>query len=262
MKISNILTESITFWIPSESNYGVGDCEYCKNGINGYELDIGDEYYHFDERPRSVNELASHILSKDKEAQVLRHDIDWYSLHMKGQTDDRVITSFKEEIDKRKRKYRKYKKIAMKKAKDNLPNVGADECRMCDGKGERERELSDAPELNVSNSNAAVIMKMLGVEYDYSGGIDPEDIPAIKRRLIQLVNDPNGISSYTRDPSTSQSTKMVKTKDDSGITKIAPKKGATMIDMGLPKEQIQSYVDRILPILDYAQKKKVEVVWG
>ena len=136
------------------------------------------------------------------------------------------------------------------------------DCRACEGTGEYEQQLSDAPEMNVSNRNARVVMDILGLEFDYAGTIKLKQIPELKRRLIQFKNTDKATDAYTRDTTKSQDTRMVKTKGDDGVTKIEPRKGATMIDVGISPEQVQSYVDWLMLIFDYAQKKNAEISWG
>ena len=48
------------------------------------------------------------------------------------------------------------------------------DCDYCEGKGQRNEFVSDAPEMNVSNSNAFEIQKMLGLEPDYGGIIEKQ----------------------------------------------------------------------------------------
>jgi len=130
-------------------------------------------------------------------------------------------------------------------------------CGMCHGKGENEEWKSDAQELNVSNSNAMEIQRMLGLDPDYSGAIKKEDFPAFRRHLIKLKN--SDISNYTQAPSTEVG-KMRAYKDDNGQSRIG--KGATMHDIGRSHAQVERYIDSLLSLMDFAQKNDCDVVWG
>lgn len=128
-------------------------------------------------------------------------------------------------------------------------------CQYCDGKKTYTKSVASCPELNVANRNATVILDMLGIEADYAGWIDPKDIPDLRRRLIKLKN--GGSDQHTIAPSTSKSIRA----DTSGeIARITS--GPTMIDSGVPQEQIDLYVDKILEIMDWAQKNGTGVSWA
>ena len=269
MKIVDILTESIIFetvdfWIPSESKHGMGPCPFCKDGIDGYTLDIGDEYYYFDNKPETAREVAVEILSRNPTAVELKDDLRIYTQFMNDQTHEGNRKTIQDQIDVVNKKYRKIKKEAMTLARENLKNVGPDECRYCEGTGESEQQLSKAPSLNVANGNLGIILQLLGLKNDgdWGGEIAWKDADSIKRRMLMRVNNTDK-DNYTRSASNTQKDYgMQKTKDDDGLTKISRKKGATMIDFGIGEKQVQSYVDRLVELLDYATKNEVDISWG
>jgi hypothetical protein len=138
------------------------------------------------------------------------------------------------------------------------PYFNDEQCDICYGKGKREEWVSDAPELNVSNSNAFAIFDMLGMEGDYSGIWKNEQLPMIMKKLIRLKNgDPD---QHTQDPSTERG-KMRKSVDpDTGMTSIG--RGPTMHDMGRSRSQVEHYVDSLMAMIQYAQKHNAAIGWG
>jgi len=131
------------------------------------------------------------------------------------------------------------------------------ECGMCHGQGEIDDWKTDAQELNVANSNAMEIQRMLGLEPDYSGAIKKEDFPAFRRHLIKLKN--SDISGYTQEPTVDRG-KMRASTDDTGQARIG--RGPTMHDMGRSHAQVVRYIDSLLSLMDFAQKNDCDLVWG
>ena len=130
-------------------------------------------------------------------------------------------------------------------------------CDYCHGEGKIEEWKTSATELNVSNSNAMEIQRMLGLDADYSGVIKQKDFPLVKRKLIRLKN--GDISAHTELPNTSGG-QMKKYKDDRGVTAIG--RTATMHDAGRSHSQVERYIDTLLSLIDFAQKSNCDVVWG
>lgn len=141
-------------------------------------------------------------------------------------------------------------------------SYGKDEwdCDMCGGKGKREEWVSDAPELNVSNSNAFAIQQMLGIDDpDYAGHIDNKDLPDIIRRLIMLKNQ--GSEEYT-EPGSITGNKMQRYKDpETGLDRIG-RQGPMMYHMGRSSSQVERYIDKLLEIIKFAQQNNADLGWG
>lgn len=131
-------------------------------------------------------------------------------------------------------------------------------CERCEGKGKRNEFVSTAPGMNVSNSNAFEIQKMLGVEPDYSGIIENKDLPNFMRRLLQLKN--SDTSQYTSPGSDTQG-QMQTGKDDDGMDTIG-RSGPRMIDMGRSDTQVNRYIDDLLKIFTFAKQNDADVGWG
>lgn len=113
-------------------------------------------------------------------------------------------------------------------------------CWYCNGTGKVKRTISNAPELDVSNSNARIVLKILGIaKYDddeLMGHIPGSDFPALQQRLLRLRNIADKRQQF-EIPSTT--------------TKSAG--GPTMIDLGVSSEQVEHYIDRLLEIIKFAQ---------
>jgi len=112
-------------------------------------------------------------------------------------------------------------------------------------------------DMNVANSNGYEIQRMLELEPDEYGYVANEDLPAIMQKLMKLKN--GDTSSHTRDSETSQGEMRKRTSADN-VTTIG--RGPTMMDMGRSQSQINSYVDRLMKLVQYAQKNNYGISWG
>jgi hypothetical protein len=130
-------------------------------------------------------------------------------------------------------------------------------CFYCKGTGKEEDIMSDAPELQVSNANGDIIQQMLGLDPDYSGVIYNKDLPDIMRRLIMLKN--KGSQQYTKDASVDRGA-MRRQSDDQGVARIG--RGPTMYDAGRSQSQVDRYIDKLIEIIQFAQKNNTSVGWG
>lgn len=90
------------------------------------------------------------------------------------------------------------------------------------------------PEVNMSNSNARGVIERLGLEFDYCGSIDPDDL--LGRAMVANVG-----------------------RDDSGVRDVAD---GNFIDCGLPAGY---YADRMAQLVDvalYARDNGLMVQWA
>ena len=131
-------------------------------------------------------------------------------------------------------------------------------CDYCEGKGQRLEFVSDAPEMNVSNSNGFKIIDMLGLEKDYAGHVDNKDLPMLMRRLIQLKNADT--SQYT-EPGSTTGGKIGTYKDKDGIDRIG-RTGPMMYHGGTSDSQINRYIDQLIKIVKFAQENDADFGWG
>jgi hypothetical protein len=130
-------------------------------------------------------------------------------------------------------------------------------CENCEGSGKKLETISSAPELQVSNSNGYAIQEMLGLDPDYSGVIYNKELPELMRKLIKVKN--LDISSHTKDTSIEKS-QIKPYTDERGVTHIGS--GPTMIDVGRSHSQVNSYVDRLIEIVQFAIKNKANLGWA
>lgn len=129
-------------------------------------------------------------------------------------------------------------------------------CDFCHGKGETLSWVYDFPTMNVSNMTMGeVLAPMLGLEFDHVGFVPHEQLPNLRRTLIRIKN--GGEAGFTRDPSVEQNTIVDRSGDIPTI-----RRGATMIDFGVSPQMIQHYADRLLTIIDWAQKNNCGLRWG
>jgi hypothetical protein len=98
---------------------------------------------------------------------------------------------------------------------------------------------------------------MLGIPPDYSGAIEGDDLVKVRRRLIQLKNQ--DLTKHTVEPAVNRGTARA-TKDDDGQDRIS--KGPTIHDAGRSYAQVERYIDRLLDLIDFAQKNGGVVSWG
>ena len=131
-------------------------------------------------------------------------------------------------------------------------------CGYCKGTGKVKEWVSDSPEMQVSNSNGYAIQRdILGVEPDYGGSVMNDKLPALRKKLLRMVNQESRRSSMHKAPS--QSRKQW-TSREGNVTSIH--RGAQMHDLGRSDEQVQSYAQRLLKIVDYAMKNDCHLTWA
>ena len=133
-------------------------------------------------------------------------------------------------------------------------------CGMCRGTGKITEWVCDGPEMNISNMNAAVIVRQIfGQEWDDMGMVSKEQLPSLRKKLFKMVNMESERSSMHQDPSREQGP-MRRIKGEDGIDRIG--RGATMISGGRPDSQVLGYATRLLDMVDYAMKNDLIISWG
>jgi len=135
-------------------------------------------------------------------------------------------------------------------------------CEYCHGNKEIEEWESTAPELNVSNTNAFEILKMLGLtpdEQDYAGIIPKEKLPEVMRNLIKLKN--GDISQHIEEPGLEKREMKVRKDDETGVTHIEPQ-GPKMFNGGRTPQQVSRYLDNLIRMIKFAQQNDATIGWG
>ena len=131
-------------------------------------------------------------------------------------------------------------------------------CGFCKGSGKVMNWVSDSPEMQVSNSNGYAIQRdILNVEPDYAGSVMNDQLPALRKKLLRMVNQESHRSSMHKTPSQSQKQW---TSQEDNVTTIH--RGAQMHDMGRSDEQVLTYTKRLLDIVDYAMKNDCHLTWA
>jgi hypothetical protein len=131
-----------------------------------------------------------------------------------------------------------------------------DECGYCHGKGEVEKWQYDMPEMRVSYMHTDLLTDVLGREFDHVGYIPPEELPELRRRLIRIIN---GDGDEFARPDTEQGGETF-VDSDGDIPQI--RKTAKVYGQGIPGPQVVAGAQRMLDIIDWAQKKGFGVGWG
>lgn len=143
-----------------------------------------------------------------------------------------------------------------KETKYNDDDIAEYECGLCKGLGKIKDYKAPYQQLNISNSNAMAVLSALGLPEDYSGAIPDEQLPAIRRRLIQMKNSKN--TGLELDSYTSRERRVG--RDENGIPQITS--GPEIHSSGRTRDQIDRYIDSLLDIIDFAQKNNATVTWA
>jgi hypothetical protein len=269
------ITESMTMWVPDAPRATVQkECWVCDGtGIDGFINKAKRNQYY----PANELNLRERLKGWDKRLPQLfklrddaERSIDWMehfldsNPNLPSEVNEKArkkiadgqatLANVNDQIDLRMDRIEK--KLKLVKGLDTIP------CEYCHGKTYTMEDESDAPELNLANSNMRIILQILGLDPEGEGWhIEPGEIPALKRRLMVMMNT-DELDNYGREASdTQQDFGMVRTKDpETGLDKIERKKGARMIDMGLDKRGIIERLTRIMPIINYAQKHNMRIV--
>lgn len=266
------LKESMTMWVPDAPREEKDlECWVC-NGkkIDGYQNPKTGKYYSVGEES-----MEERLTKWDKRLEALeektkRIDDRWFTLktfyrsNIKNHPD--LKPKFEEAFAEAREKYRKVRKeiwnrkARIKKKTELVKQLETLPCRYCKGEGTYKEEVSDAPEMNLSNINAQNLMSALGYEPNTGYTIYPKDIPAIKRRIMQLQNS-DELDDYTMKGGASQADLgMVRSTDpETGLDKIERKKGPTMIGPEIDVSYLNHKFELMMPILDYAQKHNQEI---
>lgn len=131
-------------------------------------------------------------------------------------------------------------------------------CDHCNGTKVLKRKEWSMPHMQLSNGNAYLLMSALGLEEEPVGVVPNKDLPELKRKLLKLLN--TDVSKHTRAPSITQD-KHTKVVDVDGVSTIK-RYGPTMIDHGVSSAQIKGYAERMIKLVDAAQKEGYDVSWA
>ena len=266
------LKESMTMWVPdAPSELKDLTCDYCGGDGNDsyYNPKTGHRYYEGDEtveqRLTGWDERLKTLAEKNERVDSKWHTIkSFHDANIDAHPE--LKSKFDEQFGEMRAEYEKVKSsIALrtsriKKKAELIQQLEKVDCGFCKGKGTYEENVSDSPEMNLSNMNAVNLMSALGYEPNSGYTIKPEDVPNVKRRIVQLTNT-DDLDDFTMKGGASQKDfGMVRSKDpESGLDKIERKKGPTMIGPEIDIDYLTDKFERMIPILDYAQKHNQEI---
>ena len=135
-------------------------------------------------------------------------------------------------------------------------------CRWCKGSGKTKEFVTTAPEMNVANRNASVILDLLGLPNEDSGTIYHEDLPELRRKIIRLINSDAAEKSAIAPTTDRGELRRQKVTGDDGVTSIVATRGPTMMDGGLKVQQVEGYLTRLLNMVTYAQEHGYNLGWA
>lgn len=141
------------------------------------------------------------------------------------------------------------------------PSYG--QCDACEdvwgkpGHGRVKKWVYDFPRMKVSYMMVELLCQVLGKDFDHCGHIDLEDLPALKRRLIGILNK-NDVSAFTRPDTDEGGERFVDTSGE------IPQIRTTMrtYGSGINDERLRAGVQYMLEIVDWAQKHEMGVTWA
>ena len=113
-------------------------------------------------------------------------------------------------------------------------------CAECDAYGIYTEAVTEAPEVNMANSNAAFILSLLGVEFDYCGSIDAAEL-AERVAFAGVVGG-----------------------GDTGTATVAyqTEGGATMVECGRPVGYADERLGQLAEVAAWAVGHGRRVTWG
>ena len=267
-----MINESMTMWIPDAPRADTElTCDFCDGtGIDSFFNPKNKKTYY-----KGSGEVKEHLVNWDKKLkahfeqkeriEMRTHTIQsFYDSNIKNHPElkDKFDEQFAEiAAESKKVNALIDRRIARIEKKVKLVHqLETIDCGFCKGKGTYQEEVSEAPEMNLSNANAQQVMSALGYEPDYGYTITPADVPNVKRKIMQLTNS-DELEQHTIPASDEQKDfGMVRSTDPlTQLQKIERKKGPRMIGGGVDVEYLRGKFERMMPILDYAQKHNQEI---
>lgn len=121
--------------------------------------------------------------------------------------------------------------------------------------------VEDAPTINVANTTGYALLCALGLPTDEScGSIPPQDIPGVRRRVLQLLNQDAALSAFTVPVKESSAVAEISIVSGSTVTVARPSQ-ARIVDFGVPLERLQARLASLDEILRYCQAHDLEFGW-
>jgi hypothetical protein len=144
------------------------------------------------------------------------------------------------------------------------PDEWTDDCGLCSGTGTQNRFVPTGPSITLSNINAFELLRAVGLDNgEYIGRVLHKDLPALKRRLMMIINSDNNAQSLVKPATDNDTTRtMGRVQKDDGTTGIG-RQGARMVGAGRTSQQAKQLAKHLLDIVDYASRDPNHFIsWG
>lgn len=123
--------------------------------------------------------------------------------------------------------------------------------------------VSTGPEVNLSNANARDVLALLGLptEDDW-GSVQHEDIPAVLRRIMVVMNDGSAREHLVAEPVDRRAfdTPRIVTDSETGLSAIT--RGARLVFQGNTDANTLHRLERVREVFTFASTNGFTVSWG
>lgn len=136
---------------------------------------------------------------------------------------------------------------------------------LVDGKCDRycpgTEEVSEAPELNLSNVSAYSILRLLGLPPEDGGTIQAHEVPDVLRRVIRALNVDADRAGLVREGFDERAhAPRIEHDKTTGLPTIST--GCRSVSFGTTDEQTVRWLTVLQEILTYAADRELPVGWG
>lgn len=136
-------------------------------------------------------------------------------------------------------------------------------CGMCNGTGKYSRFVEEGPTMNLANSNALALLRAVGIEADWSGRVQHKDLPALKRKLMMLLNSDKAQQGMTTPATDNDKERPMGTTQNADGTASIGRQGPRIIGGGRDADYVKRAASNLLKIVDFASKNpKYFLSWG
>lgn len=118
------------------------------------------------------------------------------------------------------------------------------------------------PELNVANVTARAMLTALGIDgNDLCSSVPPEEIPAIRRRILVLIQSEASVAAFAVPGSETPATPTLSVVDGEG-TRVARRGTCAVIDCGVPVERLLHRLKQLDQVADFAHRGGFHLGWA
>lgn len=117
------------------------------------------------------------------------------------------------------------------------------------------------PSVNLSNDNAALILRALNLSDEPCGEIPANEIANVRRTILRRLN--GDVSDFTRESHVQQGRKEIKLQDVvSGTERVIQEGQCTIYSMGIDQDGVKRRLMALDEVLKTAQELGLSVNWG